>query len=124
MWQALWIDTQQSHKMMRMTETEDYPVGGLGLILEAPQGKVVLLPWWNLSESARTRSRPPMPKVPRCSNKMTLSLFKTPNFNMGIIKGGRGRVPRKGKGEGPLEKVQVLRICRGVGVFPSRVRRD
>jgi hypothetical protein len=22
------------------------------------------------------------------------------------------------------EKVQVVRICRGVGVFPSRVRRD
>ena len=37
-------------------------------------------------------------------------------------KGGRGR-----KGEGPREnweKVQVLWIHRGVGVFPSRVRRD
>jgi len=40
-------------------------------------------------------------------------------------KGGRGRV--RGKGEGPREnweKVQVLRICRGVGVLPSRVIRD
>ena len=40
-------------------------------------------------------------------------------------KGEGGRVP--GKGEGPREnweKVQVLRICRGVGVFPSRVIRD
>ena len=40
-------------------------------------------------------------------------------------KGGRGRV--LGKGEGPWknwEKVQVLRICRGVGVFPSRVIGD
>ena len=40
-------------------------------------------------------------------------------------KGGRGRV--QGKGEGPREKwekVQVLWICRGVGVFPSRVIRD
>ena len=38
---------------------------------------------------------------------------------------GLGRVP--GKGEGPwenLEKVQVLWICRGVGVFSSRVIRD
>ena len=33
----------------------------------------------------------------------------------------------RGKGEGPREnweKVQVLRICRGVGVPPSRVIRD
>ena len=40
-------------------------------------------------------------------------------------KGGRGRV--LGKGEGPREnweKVQVLWICRGVGVVPSRVIRD
>ena len=40
-------------------------------------------------------------------------------------KGGRGRV--QGKGEGPRdnwEKVQVLRICRGVVVAPSRVIRD
>ena len=40
-------------------------------------------------------------------------------------KGGRGRV--RGKGEGPREnweKVQVLRICRDVGVVPSRVIRD
>ena len=39
--------------------------------------------------------------------------------------GGRGRVV--GKGEGPREnweKVQVLWICRGVGVVPSRVIRD
>ena len=37
-------------------------------------------------------------------------------------KGGRGKV--QGKGECPREnweKVQVLRICRGVGVVPSRV---
>ena len=37
-------------------------------------------------------------------------------------KGGRGRV--RGKGEGPrenCEKVQVLWICRGVGVVTSRV---
>ena len=41
------------------------------------------------------------------------------------VKGGREKV--LGKGEGPREnweKVQVLRICRGVGVFPSRVIRD
>jgi len=40
-------------------------------------------------------------------------------------KGGRGRV--RGKREGPREyweKVQVLRICRGVGVVTSRVIRD
>ena len=40
-------------------------------------------------------------------------------------KGERGRVP--GKGEGPwdnLQKVQLLQICRGAGVSPSRVRRD
>ena len=40
-------------------------------------------------------------------------------------KWGRGRV--RGKGEGPREnweKVQVLLISRGVGVFPSRVIRD
>ena len=40
-------------------------------------------------------------------------------------KGGRRRV--RGKGEGPREnweKVQVLQICRGVGVFPSRVIQD
>ena len=55
---------------------------------------------------------------------LALSLFKTPNFNMGKIKGGRGRVPRKGKGEGHLEKVQVMWNFRGVGVFPSRVIRD
>ena len=39
-----------------------------------------------------------------------------------VEKGGRGSV--LGKGEGPREyweKVQVLWICRGVGVFPSRV---
>jgi hypothetical protein len=33
----------------------------------------------------------------------------------------------QGKGEGPRknwEKVQVLRICRGVGVVPSRVLCD
>ena len=42
-----------------------------------------------------------------------------------IGKGGRGRWV--GKGEGPREnweKVQVLWICRGVGVVPSRVIRD
>ena len=42
-----------------------------------------------------------------------------------IGKGGRGRV--QGKGESPREnwkKVQVLWICRGVGVVPSRVIRD
>ena len=40
-------------------------------------------------------------------------------------KGGREKI--QGKGEGPRknwEKVQVLWICRGVGVFPSRVIRD
>jgi hypothetical protein len=40
-------------------------------------------------------------------------------------KGGRGR--EREKGEGPQEnweKVQVLWICRGVGVFPSRVNRN
>ena len=39
--------------------------------------------------------------------------------------GGRGRV--QGKGEGPRnnwEKVQVVWICRGAGVIPSRVIRD
>ena len=42
-----------------------------------------------------------------------------------IGKGGRGRV--QGKREGLWEyweKVQVLWICRGVGVVPSRVIRD
>ena len=46
-------------------------------------------------------------------------------ISLAIGKGGRGRVV--GKGEGPQEnweKVQVLWICRGVGVFPSRVIRD
>ena len=40
---------------------------------------------------------------------------------MGKIKGERGKAC---KGEGPwehLQKVQLLRICRGVGVVPSRV---
>ena len=40
-------------------------------------------------------------------------------------KGGRGRV--RGKGEGlweNWEKVQVLQICRGVGVVTSKVIRD
>ena len=40
-------------------------------------------------------------------------------------KGGRGKV--QGKREGPRknwEKVQVLWICRGVGVVPSRVIQD
>ena len=40
-------------------------------------------------------------------------------------KGEGGRVP--GKGEGPQEnweKVQVLQICRGDGVVPSRVIQD
>ena len=40
------------------------------------------------------------------------------------IKGARGRVPGKGKGEGPREKVQVLWICIGVGVVMSRGIRD
>ena len=43
---------------------------------------------------------------------------------MGEIKGERGKAS---KGEGPqenLQKVQLLRICRGVGVVPSRVIRD
>ena len=39
-------------------------------------------------------------------------------------KGEGGGSPGRGKGEGPLEKVQVLWICRGVGVFPSRVIQD
>ena len=46
-----------------------------------------------------------------------------PNNQKG--KGGRRRV--WGKGEGPWknwEKVQVVRICRGVGVVQSRVIRD
>ena len=50
------------------------------------------------------------------------------------IKGERGTTDRQegcgrvqGKGEGPRanwEKVQVVWICRGVGVVPSRVIRD
>jgi hypothetical protein len=54
----------------------------------------------------------------------TLSLFKTPILTEGKSKGERGGTPGRGKGEGPrenLEKVRVLRIPRGVGVVPSRV---
>ena len=43
---------------------------------------------------------------------------------MGKIKGERGKAS---KGEGPqenLQKVQLLRIHRGVGVVPSRVIQD
>ena len=43
---------------------------------------------------------------------------------MGKIKGERGKAS---KGEGPqenLQKVQLLRIHRGVGVVPSRVVQD
>ena len=43
------------------------------------------------------------------------------------LKGKGGELNGRGKGEGPWEiweKVQVLWICRGVGVFPSIVIRD
>ena len=53
-----------------------------------------------------------------------MSLFKTPISTWGKIKWERGKA---GKGEGPqenLQKVQLLRICRGVEVFTSRVIRD
>ena len=54
----------------------------------------------------------------------TLSLFKTPISTEGKSKGEGGGSPGRGKGEGPWEKVQVLWICRGVGVVPSRAIRD
>ena len=44
--------------------------------------------------------------------------------SLGKSKGEGGGSPGRGKGEGPLEKVQVLWICREVGVFPSRVIQD
>ena len=53
------------------------------------------------------------------------SLSTTRNTVNSKGKGGRGKV--QGKREGPREnweKVQVLWICRGVGVLPSRVIRD
>ena len=56
----------------------------------------------------------------------TLSLFKTPISTWGKSKGEGGGSPGRGKGEGPrenLQKVRVLRIPRGVGVVPSRLFR-
>ena len=54
-----------------------------------------------------------------------LFICKEPlNTHTRIFKGERGKAL---KGEGlweNWEKVQVVRICRGVGVFPSRVIRD
>jgi len=53
-------------------------------------------------------------------------LCKTPTSTGGKSKGEKGEGGR-GKGEGPREnweKVRVLRICRGVGVVTSRVDRD
>ena len=61
-------------------------------------------------------------KVVFCTTKYLLSLM-TELREKG--KGGRGGV--QGKGEGfrkNWERVQVLWICRGVGVFSSRVIRD
>ena len=52
-----------------------------------------------------------------------VKMSKSPILDLG--KGGRGRV--QGKGEGPRknwEKVQVLWICRGVGVVTSKVIRN
>ena len=46
-------------------------------------------------------------------------LLKPKNTLLVIIERGKGEGPRKN-----WEKVQVLWICRGVGVFPSRVIRD
>ena len=54
----------------------------------------------------------------------TLSLFKTQISTWGKSKGEGGGSLGRGKGEGPWEKVQVLWICRGVGVVTSRVTRD
>ena len=54
----------------------------------------------------------------------TLSLFKTQISTLGKSKGEEGGSLGRGKGEGPREKVHMLRICRGVGVFPSRVIQD
>ena len=54
-------------------------------------------------------------------------LFKNVGCSAKKLKGRGGELNERGKGEGPRanwEKVQVLRICRGVGVFPSRVIRD
>ena len=48
-------------------------------------------------------------------------------FKKELLQYSNGKGGRGSKGEGPREnweKVQVLWICRGVGVFPSRVRRD
>ena len=59
--------------------------------------------------------------------KRNVSLFKTPISTEGKSKGEGGGSPERGKGEAPWEnweKVQVLWICRGVGVVPSRVIRD
>jgi hypothetical protein len=47
-----------------------------------------------------------------------------PRISKGLIEGKWGRVPwRSGPWEN-WEKGQVLWICRGVGVIPSRVIRD
>ena len=62
--------------------------------------------------------------VPPLKCFLQLVSILDPNFDMGKIKGERGKA---WKGEDPQEnweKGQVLRICRGVGVVPSRVIRD
>ena len=48
------------------------------------------------------------------------------NMCMHILFLARNNIAMTGsaKGEGPREKVHMLRICRGVGVVPSRVIRD
>ena len=62
-------------------------------------------------------------KLLKAKGFLQLVSILDPNFDMGKIKGERGKA---WKGEGPREKWekgQVLQISRGVGVFPSRVIR-
>ena len=81
---------------------------------------------WNTSRGVSLSSVLIMPvqKKRLRRRKGILSLFKTPISTWGKSKGEGGGSPGRGKGEGPLEKVQVLWICTGVGVLPSRVILD
>ena len=60
----------------------------------------------------------------KCARYQALSLFKTPISTCGKIKGERGKASKGDGSRENLQKVQMLRICRGVGVFPSRVIQD
>ena len=83
---------------------------------------------WNTSRGVSLSSVLIMPvqKKRLRRRKGILSLFKTPISTWGKSKGEGGGSPGRGKGEGPrenLQKVRVLRIPRGVGVVPSRLFR-